>query len=402
MTAAEQRRGASAPTSKEAAEDQIVTRFPGKADGTAPAASRRSGRRIGLILALPLLLALVGGYFWITGGRYVSTDNAYVQQDKVTIVPQVAGRIVEVGAVENQEVARGDVLFRIDDSEYAVAVQQQEAEVASARLEVERLKADFAKALSDQRAADQALTFASDTFNRQEELQKRGVVAQSALDKTRLDLQQAEASARAADQAVVAAKAALAGDPDIATDRHPVVLEALAKLAKARLDLSHTTVTAPAAGIVSQTERMQVGQYVATGSSVMSLVETGRSWIEANFKETDLTYLHTGQQAAVEIDTFPGADIKGRVESLGAGTGAEFSLLPAQNATGNWVKVVQRIPVRIALDRTSDVPPLRTGMSASVTVDTGRTTILGFVVGALTGGRAHAKAAQDAGGPQAQ
>lgn len=349
----------------------------------APARRRRPRRHIGLILALPLALAAVGGYFWITSGRYVSTDNAYVQQDKVTIVPEVAGRIVEVGATENQRVEKGDLLFKLDDAEYQVAVQQEEAAVASARLEVERLKAAYDKAVSDQQAADQALSFAQDTFDRQSALAERGVVAKSALDKARLDLQQAEASARAAEQAVIGARAELAGNPTIATDEHPAVLEALSKLAKARLDLGHTTVSSPAAGVVSQTVRLHVGEYVAPGSSVLSLVETGKSWIEANFKETELAHLGEGQTVAIEIDSFPDRHLKGRVESLGAGTGAEFSLLPAQNATGNWVKVVQRIPVRIALASTDDMPSLRTGMSASVTVDTGQRTVLGTLTSGL-------------------
>jgi membrane fusion protein (multidrug efflux system) len=355
------------------------------AESARPAPARKRPRRhIGLLLALPLALAAVGGYFWVTSGRYVSTDNAYVQQDKVTIVPEVAGRIVEVGATENQHVKKGDLLFKLDDAEYQVAVQQQEAAVASARLEVERLKAAYDKAVSDQQAADQALSFAQDTFDRQNALAERGVVAKSALDKARLDLQQAEASARAAEQAVVGARAALAGDPAIATDEHPAVLEALSKLAKARLDLAHTTVNAPVAGVVSQTERLHVGEYVASASSVLSLVETGRSWIEANFKETELAHLNEGQKVAVEVDSFPGHHFEGRVESLGAGTGAEFSLLPAQNATGNWVKVVQRIPVRISLSSTGDIPSLRTGMSASVTVDTGQRTVLGALTSGLT------------------
>jgi membrane fusion protein (multidrug efflux system) len=337
-----------------------------------PPSSRSRRRRFALMAAVPLILAAVGGGVWLTSGRYVSTDDAYVQQDRVTIVPEVTGRIVEVGVGENQHVDPGALLFRIDDSSYQVSVHEAEAAVASARLDVERLKADYAKALSDKAMARQALTFARDTFDRQQALAKRGVVAQSALDKARLDLQQAEAAVDVAEQAIVAARAALAGDPEIPTDEHPEVLATQAKLEKARLDLAHTRVAAPAAGTVSQTDRLQVGQYVAPGTSVLSLVQTDRTWIEANFKETELTHMAAGQPVTVTIDTFPDRTLEGTVQSLGAGTGAEFSLLPAQNATGNWVKVVQRIPVRISLADGADLPPLRTGMSASVSVDTGR------------------------------
>jgi membrane fusion protein (multidrug efflux system) len=324
-----------------------------------------------LIAAVPLALAIAGGAYWLMTGRYVSTDDAYVQQDKVTIVPEVTARIVEVGVVENQHVKPGDLLFRLDDSSFKVSVDESTAAVASARLDVERLKAAYAKAVSDQHVAEQAQTFAEDEFGRQQELAKRGVVAQSGLDKTRLDLQQAEAAVEVAKQAVVSAAAALAGNPDIPTDQHPEVLEALAKLEKAQLDLDHTVVKAPSAGIVSQTDRLQVGQYIMPGTAVMSLVQTEKSWVEANFKETDLTHITAGQPATISIDTYPGHAIEGHVESLGAATGAEFSLLPAQNATGNWVKVVQRIPVRIALTNAAELPALRTGMSASVSVDTG-------------------------------
>src|SRR4051812_29334534 len=219
------------------ADDGKVAAFPVAKEAPTPAPVRRSRRRFYLMLAVPLALALVGGYFWLASGRYVSTDNAYVQQDKVMIVPEIEGRIVQIGGTENQHVEKGHLLFRLDDTQYQVAVQQAEAEVASARLDVERLKAAYAKAVSDQQVAEQSMSFAQDTFNRQEALQKRGVVAQSGLDEARMNLQNAEAGTRGAEQAVLGARAALAGDPNITTDAHPAVMQALAKLAKARLDL---------------------------------------------------------------------------------------------------------------------------------------------------------------------
>ena len=197
------------------------------------------------------------------------------------------------------------------------------------------------------------------------------MVSQSAADDSALKLQLARGAVVKAESAVSSARAALAGDPDIATDRHPQVLEALAALHSAELDLARTTVTAPADGIVSQTDRLQVGQYVTPAVPVLSLVATGATWIEANYKETDLTHMAPGQPVSLTVDTYGKRALEGTVASIGAGTGSEFALLPPQNATGNWVKVVQRVPVRIELDPGQDVPTLRAGMSASVEVDTG-------------------------------
>jgi membrane fusion protein (multidrug efflux system) len=344
---------------------------PGAAPQPTPSSPPRR-RRLALIAALPVALVIAGGAYWITSGRYVSTDDAYVQQDRVTIVPEVPGRIVKVGVTENEQVNAGDLLFQLDESSYKALVDEAEASVASAKLEVEKLKAAYAKAVSDQEMAEQALQYARDDFERQQALAKRGIVAQSALDKAELDLRQAQSTLESAKQSVLSAKAALSGNPEIAIADHPEVLAAVAKLEKAQLDLQHTVVSAPSAGIVSQSERLQVGQYIMPGTAVLSLVQTGRSWIEANFKETDLTHVSAGQAVSISIDTYPGHPLEGRVESLGAATGAEFSLLPAQNATGNWVKVVQRIPVRISLAASAQLPALRSGMSASVSVDTGR------------------------------
>ena len=397
MTASS-RRSQATTESRPASEEGNVSAFPTK-EAPDPAPVERSRRRFYLMLTVPLSLALVGGYFWMAGGRYVSTDNAYVHQDKVTIVPEVAGRITEIGGIENQHVEKGHLLFRLDDTQYRVAVQQAEAEVASARLDVERLKAAYAKSVADGTVAEESLRFAQDTFDRQQALQKRGVVAQSGLDEARMNLQTAKANVSGAEQAVVGAKAALAGDPDIAIDQHPQVLQALAKLAKARLDLDHTTIVAPADGVISQTDRLQIGEYVDTDAPVLTLVETDNSWIEANFKETELTYVSAGQPVSIDVDTYPGREFEGRVESVGAGTGAEFALLPAQNATGNWVKVVQRIPVRIDLDASPDMPEFRAGMSAHVSVDTGRLTLFGTLLGALnieTSAHAHSTEAAPA------
>jgi membrane fusion protein (multidrug efflux system) len=364
----------SQPTTARDVGTQEAAPEPAPADASQPPAPKKRRRPLRklLIVALPLVLALAGAYYWVTGGRYINTEDAYVQQDRVTVMPQVSGQITTVSVSENQMVEAGAVLFTIDDSVYRNAVEQDQANLESARLEVEKLKASYAQAVSEAETTRDALVNAQTRNERQQTLVKKGIASQSALDDTELQLRQARGALASAESQVLAARAALAGNPDIATDEHPLVLKALAQLHGAELDLAHTTVTAPAAGVISQADRLQEGQYVTPASAVMSLVETRDSWIEANYKETELTDLRVGQPVDVELDTYPDHVLHATVGSIGAGTGSEFALLPAQNATGNWVKVVQRVPVRIQIAESGDLPPLRAGMSASVTVDTGR------------------------------
>ncbi|MCK5932110.1 MAG: HlyD family secretion protein [Fulvimarina manganoxydans] len=340
-------------------------------DASAAPPRKRRPLRLALMIALPLALVAAGSYYWVTGGRYIETEDAYVQQDRVTVMPQVSGQIAEVAVKENQSVKAGDLLFAIDDAVYRNAVESDKARLEAARLDVAKLKAAYSQAIAKRQTASDALDLAQTTYDRQNALVKRGVVSDATLDDARLSLQQAQGTLSSAEQDVLAAKAALAGNPDIPTDQHPEVMEALAALHSAELDLDHTRVTAPEAGIVSQTDQLQIGQYVTPQSAVVALVETSTSWVEANYKETELTDMHPGQPVDVVLDTYPDRPFHAHVGSIGAGTGSEFALLPAQNATGNWVKVVQRVPVRIDLDHNGDLPPMRAGMSASVTVDTG-------------------------------
>ena len=362
-----------------------------------PAKPSRLRRNL-LIASVPLALALAGGYVWVTGGRYVSTEDAYVKQDRVTVVPQVSGQIATVSVAENQPVKAGEPLFSIDDSSYRATVAEDEARLQSARLDVEKLKAAYAQAVSEASTARDALATAQTQDDRIQSLRKSGVVAQSDADQSALTLQRAKGAVAAADSQVLSAKAALAGDPAIATDRHPEVLEAQASLNAAELDLAHTVVTAPQDGIVTQTSRLQKGQYVTPSTAVLGLVATGNTWIEANYKETDLEHMTDGQPVTVSFDGYPGRSFEGTVGSIGAGTGSEFALIPAQNASGNWVKVVQRVPVRVSFADSADLPPIRAGMSATVDVDTGRARGLpqpiGHVLAALGLGGKSAVAAE--------
>ena len=345
---------------------------PQAAAPEAPPAKKRGSRRLILMVAVPLVLVVGGGYFWLTGGRYEDTDNAYVQQAKVSLSADIAGRITGVNVGENQLVKAGDVLFTIDPQPYQIALDQANAALASARVNVQQLKVAYGTAQVQLNAAQQTLTIRKAAFDRQNALVQQGVNANSALDDAKLAYQAAQTAVDQANQQVATATAALGGDPNIDIDKHPAVLAALAQVENAQRNLSKTTVVAPAAGIVANVASLNAGQFVAAGTTIATLVETDGTWVEANYKETQLADLKVGQPAEIKVDAYSGA-IKGTVESIGAATGSEFSLIPAQNATGNWVKVVQRVPVRIKLADASDA--LKTGLSATVTVDTGRSTL---------------------------
>jgi membrane fusion protein (multidrug efflux system) len=331
---------------------------------------RSNRRRIILMAAVPVILVLVGGYFWLTGGKSASTDNAYIQQDRVTVTAQVSGKIVAAPVHENDAVKAGDTLFKIDDAPYKIALASAEAGLASARLQVEELRAGENAALAAVKAASDDVDFNQKNFDRVQGLLAKGVSSQAQYDQAEQSLHNAQQALAQAKEHEVSALSALGGGASIKTDDHPLVLAALARRDQAALDLQNTTVTAPADGVVAQSDRLVLGQLISPSVSVMSLVETGTSYIEANFKETDLTRMVAGQKAKVSIDAYPGHEFEATVASIGAGTGAEFALLPAQNATGNWVKVVQRVPVRIAFtENVANLPALRSGLSASVTVD---------------------------------
>lgn len=353
----------------------------------APKKKRRAGRFL-LMFALPVALIAGGSYVWVTGGRYQETENANLQQAKVSIAADTAGRIVQVDIFDNQSVKQGDVLFAIDPEPSRIALAQADAAVAGARLNVEQLRAAYSQAVAQEKSDASQVDYAQSQYDRAADLALKGINAKSSLDEARNDLDKARQQLAAAEQGILSARAALGGNPDIETDKHPTVMAALAARDKAAYDLAQTTVRAPADGIVSQAASFKVGQYVGSGTPLFSLVETGDTWIDANFKETQLTNMKPGQKAEIVVDTYPGKTFEATVEAIGAGTGAEFSLLPAQNATGNWVKVTQRIPVRLQLADADAKMSLRTGMSATVTVDTGVSRGLPSIFGHATAGAA--------------
>lgn len=342
---------------------------PAAAPEAAPAPRRRNGRRIVLMAAVPVILLAVGGYFYFTGGRYQETDNAYVEQAKVSLSSDVAGRIVSVAVHENQVVKAGDVLFALDAEPYRIALAQADAALATARVNVEQLKVAYGTATAQLAAAQSTLAIRQAAFDRKNALVEGGNASDATLDDVKLALETARNAVVAAEQQLASASAALTGNPQIATDEHPTVRAALAARDTAQRNLDKTTVVAPADGIVSQVAALNPGQFIATGTTIASLIETGDTWISANFKETQLAALHEGMPVEIKIDAYPGVAFEGELESIAAATGSEFALVPAQNATGNWVKVTQRIPVRIAVHPV-DGKTLRAGMSAIVAVDT--------------------------------
>jgi membrane fusion protein (multidrug efflux system) len=329
-------------------------------------AERRKWRRPLLMLAVPLLIAAAGLWFWLVAGGSVTTDNAYVQLDKVSISSDVTGRVIAVGPAESQPVKRGDVLIRIAPRPFEIALAQAEANVAAARLQAAELQSGTTGKSADVAGKRQAVLFATQELERQQALLGQGFATRARIQAAEFAVAKArsELASAIADEASAQAAANGAG-----SGTHPLVLAAMAARDKAAFELSRTVIRAPADGVASQTDKVLPGQVIAAGIPTMSLVLSGRRWVEANFKETDLEHMRVGQRATVTLDAYPDQPITGRVASIGAGTGSEFSVLPAQNATGNWVKVVQRVPVRIALPEQTGVP-LIAGLSATVTVET--------------------------------
>ena len=318
--------------------------------------------RLALMLSVPLLIAAVGLYFWLTSGATVSTDNAYVKQDVTAISTQVNGPVAAVYVRENQHVDRGDILYRIDPAPFEAALHAAQAQLAAARLQTNQLYVQAAGTTADILGAEANLAVARRAYERQAALMKDGFTTRSAYDDALNELSEAQtdlANARAKSENAAAAISPRGNQPQIAA--------AFAAVEKARLDLEHTVVRAPSSGTIAQSDKLLVGQAAIVGVSMLSIVGDKQVWVEANFKEGDLSRMAVGQPAQVSFDAYPDLKIQGRVASIGAGTGSEFSVLPAQNANGNWVKVTPRVPVRIAFD----VKPPRemiTGLSSTVTV----------------------------------
>lgn len=326
--------------------------------------------RLALMIGGPLVLAIVGAALYLTGGRYVSTDDAYIQAGRVAVSSNIAGRVVEVEVRDNQRVKKGAVLFRLDPRPLQIAVDDAKAKLAGASLDVMALKADYQQHVADLQAARDTLAYQQREFDRQTKLAASGISSKSQLDQAQHQVQSATQGAAAAQQVINNVLAKLGGDPNIEVAKTPSVEVAQAALDHALLNQSYGVIAAPMDGVVTKVEQLQVGDYINAAAPVFSLVSTDNVYVEGNFKETDLTYMKPGQAATFKIDAYPGRRFTGKVASTSPGTGSSFSLLPPENASGNWVKVVQRVPVRISIDRTDGDVPLNPGLSVTVTVDT--------------------------------
>lgn len=344
---------------------------PATPDADSAALPRRSwARRLRwpLLIGGPVLLAIGILLFWLGGGRYVSTDDAYVQAARVDISSNVPGRVVEVDVHNNQRVAFGQQLFRLDTRPFDTAAAEASAQLAAARAGVTSQQALVSQRQTELKAAGTTLDYQLKELARTKTLTANEITSQQQLDQQAQAVNQARAQRDAAQQALAQAVAALGGASATA-GANPAVRQATAALERARLNQSYGIVQAPQSGTVTRVDQLQVGSYVNAAQPLFSLV-ADRMWIDANFKEDQLAQMRVGQHVTLRIDAFPKARLTGRVESLSPGTGSAFALLPAENSTGNWVKVVQRLPVRIQLDPLPNGLELHAGLSVKVTVDT--------------------------------
>ncbi len=335
-------------------------------------------KRIGRLLMIGGAIAvIVGGIaFWLAGGRYVSTDDAYVEADKLMVSTDVSGLVQEVDVKEGQRVHAGDVLFKLDPKPFQIALANARSELAQAELTIHSMEQDYKRMLSDLAAQKAQVTWAQTNYNRQLALIRIGGTAQTNVDQAKATLGTARAQEAALRQQADVQLAKLGGAIGLPLERHPEYLKAQAAVAEAERQLEHSVVKAPFDGIVTQVSALQPGAMIVSSlaafmpTSAVGLVSSTDKWVQANLKETDLTYVHPGETVDITIDTFPNRTFHGTVSAVSPATGSTFSVLPAQNSSANWVKVVQRLPVKITFDKDEDTDMVRAGLSATVSIDT--------------------------------
>ena len=278
------------------------------------------------------------------GGRYVSTDNAYIGAQKVLVTPEVSGKVINIAVVEGQLLKPGDALFSIDAEPYRFAAQEAEAKLVRIRSDFDSLKSTLASLGKQIALGRQSVAAAQADYDRKTALLDSRISAPSDLDKSRIILVTSQAQLEQLEQQQTSIRNQLLGDPSLPVEKYPQFIEATVALDRAKRDLANTTLRAPIAGIATQVTSIQMGRYLTAGMSVFSIIGTDSVWIEANPKETDLTYVRPGQPVSITVDAFPSRELRGIVSAISPGTGAQFSILPPQNAAGNWIKIVQRVP----------------------------------------------------------
>jgi membrane fusion protein (multidrug efflux system) len=371
-----------------AAPKQAVAAEPPSAPQSTPRSAASPWRRRGLFLLLPLVL--VGGAIWyVTGGQVTSMDDAYVESDKVGVSTDVSGIVRAVDVTENQHVEAGQVLYALDDLPFRLALDRANAQLGIVRDSLNSLKANYRDMQTQIKQGQTDVEYFGTESGRQQTLLDAHVASQSTFDTAHRNQENAQQKVASLDQQLAAIAAGLNGDPGGPVEQNPRYLEAVAQRDEAARELADTVVRAPFAGIVTNVPSIAPGKYLAASTTAFDLVHTDHAWVDANPKETQLTYMRPGQPVTVKVDAYPGTKWTGEVESISPAAAQEFSLLPAQNTSGNWVKVVQRVPVRVRVD-TSDgrLPPLRAGMSVEAEVDTGhRRGLPHFLTGLFGHGR---------------
>jgi membrane fusion protein (multidrug efflux system) len=355
----------------------------------APAARKRSllgfvraRSRMILLVIVPVIALAVGLGFYLSGGRYISTDNAYIGAQKVLITPDISGKVSRVLVTEGQHVAAGDDLFEIDPMPFQLALRQAQGKLDGVRTDFANLKSNYDSLSRLVELGQQAVDLKHRDVERKTGLAANHTTTQVDLDNANVALLTAELQLQLGRQQLNTTLNQLLGRIDLSIEDFPAYRQAKAALDQAQRDLDHTVLKAPIAGTATQVDNIQLGRFVMAGAPVFSVIDGSAPWVDANPKETDITYLRAGQKVEIDVDSFPDRAFHGIVASVGPGTGAQFAILPPQNAIGNWVKVVQRVPVRIAFDRGQDLSRLRAGMSVTVDIDTGRRRTLASLVGA--------------------
>ncbi len=335
----------------------------------------RNRLRMILLVGLPALAVLIGLVLYLSGGRYISTDNAYVGAQKVLITPDISGKVVHVAVREGQHVSSGDELLTLDDEPFRLALDQAKAKLNTARSNYDKAKSNLVSLRTLVDLAGKNVEIKQRDVDRKSKLANSQAGSQADLDTAAGAMVTAELQAEFAKQQLDSTLSSLLGNANLPLEQFPEYAQAKAALDQAQRDLDHTILRAPISGTATQVDNIQLGRFVAAGGPILSIIDDQAPWVDANPKETDITYLRIGQKATIDVDSFPDHTFKGTVVAVSPGTGSQFSILPPQNATGNWVKVVQRVPVRIAFDKDENTRLLRSGMSVVVDIDTGHSRI---------------------------
>jgi len=353
------------------------------AQGKRPSPGQRRGRlRLLLLVVVPAIVLVLGVGFYLAGGRYISTDNAYVGAQKVLITPDISGKVQGVLVREGQHVGVNDPLFEIDPVPFQLALMQAQSKVDTVNTQFATLKSNYNSLSQLIELGQQTVDLRRRDVDRKSALAASKAGTQLDLDNARAALLTAELQLQLGKQQLSTTLNQLLGNPDLPLEQFPAYLQAKAAYDQAKRDLDHTVVKSPISGTATQVDSIQLGRFVTAGMPVFSVIDDSAPWVDANPKETDITYLRVGQKVDVEVDSFPDQTFHGTVSSVSPGTGAQFAILPPQNANGNWVKVVQRVPVRITFDSGQDVSLLRAGMSVNVEIDTGRRRTFASLLGA--------------------